>query len=155
MYKGKSYKRRKRRLMFARIRTLVILVLVVWGIINLFQNSGESKNDDKPVDSQNVLMEPMNNNGVGAYRQDNQEVYDNTDKDGIDYVPDSNIPNLYADNENSPAYNEDSDTQNQASEEVCIDDWRLILVNADNRYPMITLLSFPALMKQGNLIREP
>ncbi len=135
MYKGKSYKRRKRRLMFARIRTLVILVLVVWGIINLFQNSGESKNDDKPVDSQNVLMEPMNNNGVGAYRQDNQEVYDNTDKDGIDYVPDSNIPNSYADNENSPAYNEDSDTQNQASEEVCIDDWRLILVNADNPVP--------------------
>ncbi|HPD00774.1 MAG TPA: M15 family metallopeptidase [Acetivibrio sp.] len=128
MYKGKNALRRKRRLMFARIRTLVILVLAVWGVISFFQNSGEPKNEDKPVGSHIDAVEDLNSINVGAYGQDI-----NTDMEGYGYVPKTNSQNSESGFENSATGNEGTD--NQTSETVYIDDWRLILVNADNPLP--------------------
>lgn len=118
MYKGKSALRRKRRLMFARIRTLVILALAVWGVISFFQNSGESKNEDKPVGSHIDTVEDQNNIDVAAYGQDN-----NTDIEEYDYVPQTGFGNSATENKGK---------DNHTLEMVSIDDWRVILVNANN-----------------------
>lgn len=95
MYKRK----RKRKLMFARVRTLVILIIIVEGVIGFAQNSrqttGQTKEGDVPVNSQ----------------IDTTDVFDNVEREL------------------------DEEVYNKDLIEAGIDDWRLLLVNADNPVP--------------------
>jgi D-alanyl-D-alanine carboxypeptidase len=118
MYKRKIFSRKKKRLRYARIRTLVMLALIAVCSVAFFQNKGKSKDEEKLVNSYAIgttdEADTANNNSVNA---------DNTLINGMneDYT--------------DKKAKDDSEEEKEDIKSKKIDDWRLILVNADNPVP--------------------
>ncbi|MDQ2086307.1 M15 family metallopeptidase [Herbivorax sp. ANBcel31] len=140
MYKRKSNLRKKRRLMFAKIRTLVIFMFIAWGLISFTQNSGETNDEDIAASSQIDKVEVLDNDDREDYKEIHNEdlVEEDTqdergDSEGIQGEGNSN-----EDTQDERGDSEDTQGEGDSSEdtqEVNIDDWRLLLVNADNPVP--------------------
>lgn len=118
MYKRESYLRRKRRLRHARIRTLVILLLIAGCSVAFFQNAGGSNNEERPANSYAVSAEET------AYDAVANSV--NAGKTGINDV---DIKDMGKEAE------VDSEKQLEDIKSESIDDWRILLINADNPVP--------------------
>ncbi|HOM01837.1 MAG TPA: M15 family metallopeptidase [Acetivibrio sp.] len=118
MYKRKIFSKKKKRLMYARIRTLVLLVLIVACSVSFFNNKGKSKDNNKPVNS---------------YAADAVNLLDAAETDRAD------AGNTGADNANVNDMGkktvDNSQEEKDDEKSKIIDDWRLILVNVDNPVP--------------------
>lgn len=122
--------KRKRRLMFARIRTGAILVLVVVGVANFVPNFGQTKNEGIAV-----------NSGINT-----EEIVDSADQEPYTEVYNNNLAEDKQERSDG-MQNDNKNTQNgtvngqvglpskEEIREVNIDDWRLLLVNGDNPVP--------------------
>lgn len=120
MYKRK----RKRKLMFARVRTLVILIAVVGGVIGISQNSGQTEKKNTPVSSQIDITDEFNNADTEA----NETVYEE-----IDEKPHGQVREELDGEANNNGLAEK--VNNKDLEEAGINDWRLFLVNEYNPVP--------------------
>ena len=114
--------------MFARVRTLVILIIIVGGVIRFAQNSGQTtgqtKEGDVPVNSQietNIFDNAERESDEEVYEEVYGEIYGEINID--DAIKETNEKDLARE-----VYNKDLI-------EAGIDDWRLLLVNADNPVP--------------------
>ncbi|ADU75574.1 D-Ala-D-Ala carboxypeptidase [Acetivibrio thermocellus AD2] len=118
MYKRQRILRRNKRLRYARIRTLVILVLIAVGSVAFFYTNGKGKNEETPANS---------------YAVDTVESDDTADSHNVDAgdadTEDRNV------NGTDGTENRDVDDTDGKTENKIIDDWRLILVNSDNPIP--------------------
>ncbi len=110
--------------MFARVRTLVILIIIVGGVIRFAQNSGQTKERDVSVNSQietNIFDNAERESDEEVYEEVYGEIYGEINID--DAIKETNEKDLARE-----VYNKDLI-------EAGIDDWRLLLVNADNPVP--------------------
>jgi len=117
---GKMYKRESlsRRLRYARIRTFIILVLIVGCSVVFFQNNGRGKNEQKPANSYAISIEDSfysgNSEGV------NEDNTGTKDMNTNDMGKEAEV---------------DDEEERENIKEKSIDDWRIMLINEDNPVP--------------------
>ncbi len=116
--------------MFARVRTLVILIIIVGGVIRFAQNSGQTKERDVSVNSQietNIFDNAERESDEEVYEEVYGEIYGEINID--DAIKETNEKDLARE-----VYNKDLI-------EAGIDDWRLLLVKQITRFLMIIHLN--------------